>query len=98
MNENTPKNDETVLEQATEQAKEAVKELSADELAVLALATKRMTEGGYTDRLTGLPKLGKVKTPKYWYKGQLITKEEHDKLSWGEVFENNNVIRRAKNG
>ncbi len=46
--------------------------------------------------MTGLRKGPKVRPIKFWYNGALITKEEHDKLSWQEIHDSNNVIRRAR--
>jgi hypothetical protein len=32
---------------------------------------------------------------KFWFKGERISKAEHDKLGWDVIHENNNEIRRA---
>lgn len=31
---------------------------------------------------------------KFWFNGKLVTKTEHDNLSWEEIFIFNNVIRK----
>jgi hypothetical protein len=36
------------------------------------------------------------KIGKFWHNGRLLTKQEHDKLSWNEIFEANNKIGRTK--
>jgi hypothetical protein len=38
----------------------------------------------------------KVKINRFWYNGNLITREEHDKLSVDEILASNNIIRRRK--
>jgi hypothetical protein len=40
--------------------------------------------------LSGLPKDKKVRPQRYWYNGDLISREEHDKLSWQERHDSSN--------
>lgn len=32
----------------------------------------------------------KIRDIYFWFKGKLITKKEHDKLSWEDIHESNN--------
>jgi len=82
--------------------KEAKPELSPEELArrqrlarlFMAQVTKR--NGNWKRSLKGFPSYGKVKETKFWYKGKLISKEEHDKLSTTEIQASNNVVKVYK--
>lgn len=38
----------------------------------------------------------KFKVSKFWFNGKLITKEEHDKLSWAEIHASNNLLWKVK--
>jgi hypothetical protein len=37
-----------------------------------------------------------TKVNKFWYNGNLISREEHDKLSWEEIHNWNNRITKPK--
>ena len=76
-------------------------ELSPEELKRQQLISKLMmvrftnSSLNWKGRLKGFPSHGKVKPVKFWYQGNLISKEEHDKLPLAEIFEDNNRITKA---
>jgi len=39
---------------------------------------------------SGAKEAAKIATIKFWYKGSLITKAEHDARTWFEIHESNN--------
>ena len=73
---------------------EAVSEMSQDQLASIVAALKAAQPTNFKARFQGTAGSAKAKVAKYWFNGELVTKEAHDKLSWAEVHASNNVIRK----
>lgn len=75
-------------------ATETVQEMTQDQLAQLAAVLKQAQPTNFKRRMQGYAGTAKAKPSKYWYNGNLILKEEFDKLSWEEIHASNNVIRK----
>lgn len=89
--------EQSVIEQVTEAAKEEVRQLSPEELLALQVLAARSSGGTYKHKLTGMPTLKpKTKASKSWFQGKLVATAELSSHSWEEVHASNNVIRKVK--
>jgi hypothetical protein len=84
--------EETKKEEAKEEKKELT--LSQQRRADFLLATFTQSNTNWKTKFRGYPS-GKPKPQRFWYNGELISKEEHDKLSHAEILEYNNQIGKG---
>lgn len=68
----------------------SLKEVTVDDLKLLQAALSGVRINKWKNRLQGTPGTAKKKPIRFWYNGNLISKEEHDKLSWEEIHAYNN--------
>lgn len=66
------------------------KQLTAADLKLLQAALSGVKITYWKDRLQGSPGTAKPKPVRFWHNGELISKADHDKLSWEEIHNYNN--------
>lgn len=84
----------------TVQAEDSPKALSDAEVAEIMKLVKPNFNGKskkamWRTKLSGFRDLGAKHARKFWYDKKLVTREEHDALTWEQVHANNNKVTKA---
>lgn len=73
-----------------------VRDLSPEEIMMLNVLASRKNFGDFKQRLAIPNVRTSKKESKFWYKGELLSRAEHDKLTHAEILEANNLVKRLK--